>query len=44
MVILDVLSGYYVIFSLILIVTILVSVLHKQIVAWLKPAADWMHK
>jgi hypothetical protein len=37
-------AGYYVILVLILVITVLVSVYHKQIVHWLTPAAEWLHK
>ena len=37
-------AGYYVIGILVAVVSILFTVYHKQIVAWLQPAANWMHK
>ncbi|TEB08865.1 hypothetical protein FA13DRAFT_1587221, partial [Coprinellus micaceus] len=37
------LCEYYVILVLILVITVLVSVYHKQIVHWLTPAAEWLH-
>lgn len=36
--------GYYFAFAIGLAGVILFTVYHKQIVAWLRPAADWMHK
>ncbi|KAJ2986864.1 hypothetical protein NUW54_g9598 [Trametes sanguinea] len=37
-------TWYYVAFLVCLVAVILFTVYHKQIVAWLRPAADWMHK
>lgn len=37
-------AGYYFAFAIGLAGVILFTVYHKQIVAWLRPAADWMHK
>ena len=37
-------AGYYVIGIIVAVVSILFTVYHKQIVAWLQPAANWMHK
>ena len=37
-------TGYYVAFIIILVITALVSIYHTQIVHWLRPVADWMHK
>ena len=36
--------GYYVAFIIALIGVALFTIYHKQIVDWLKPAADWMHE
>ncbi|OSC97850.1 hypothetical protein PYCCODRAFT_1447767 [Trametes coccinea BRFM310] len=36
-------TWYYVAFIVCLVGVILFTVYHKQIVAWLRPAADWMH-
>lgn len=39
-----ILLGYYVAVVIILILTALMTLYHKQIVHWLRPAADWMHE
>lgn len=36
--------GYYVIGTIVAIISVLFTVFHKQIVNWLQPAAVWMHK
>lgn len=36
--------GYYVAFAIALVVVILITAFHKQIVNWLQPAANWMHR
>jgi len=37
-------SAYYIALIVICVLVILMSVFHKEIVNWLKPAADWMHE
>jgi hypothetical protein len=37
-------TGYYVIGGIIAIISVLFTVYHKQIVHFLQPAANWMHK
>lgn len=37
-------TGYYVIGGIILVVTILITVLHTQLVHALTPVTNWMHK
>ncbi|TFY50260.1 hypothetical protein EVJ58_g11121, partial [Rhodofomes roseus] len=41
--VLSIVAGYYVIFTIALVATILFTVYHTQIVKWLQPAANWMH-
>ena len=36
--------AHYIALILITVLVILMSVYHKQIVEWLKPAAQWMHE
>lgn len=36
--------GYYVAFVLILTITALTSIYHKQIVEWLTPVTKWLHE
>ncbi|KAI0951488.1 hypothetical protein AcW1_008522 [Taiwanofungus camphoratus] len=36
-------TWYYVAFAIALVVVILITAFHKQIVNWLQPAANWMH-
>lgn len=35
--------GYYVLFVVILVITALVTLYHKQIVGWLTPVTRWLH-
>jgi len=37
-------AGYYVIFIVILVITALVTLYHKQIVEWLTPVTLWLHE
>lgn len=37
------LSAWYIAFIIIVVLVILMSVYHKEIVDWLTPAAEWMH-
>ena len=37
-------AGYYVAFIVCLVGVILFTLYHKEIVHWLRPAADWMHE
>lgn len=37
-------KGYYVAFVLIMVITALVTLYHKQIVEWLTPVTQWMHE
>lgn len=36
--------GFYVAFGVGLILTVLVTIYHLQIVDWLTPATNWLHK
>ena len=37
-------AGYYVIVTVILVITALVTLYHKQIVEWLTPVTLWLHE
>ena len=37
-------SGYYVAVVIILVITTLVTIYHKQIVDWLTPVTRWLHE
>lgn len=37
-------SGYYVAITIIVVITVLITVYHDQIVKWIQPAANTIHK